>query len=220
MHKRLSDGSDDVSQPLTSTPETLENGQAVPLPLPPPLEKTEDSSDTIRSARPNFIHLPPKPSSISEIIHSSIPTSGSARSYPFEGGLEILVVDDDPMTRVLMKRLLERLGCVVTTAVNGDVALGLLLNATRTPASPSDMDGPILEQPVASSPTEYGSETQSRFAAVFLDNFMPILTGLETVRKLRELGRTDFIVGVTGEFSASTSFVIILCSQVHLQPTP
>jgi CheY-like chemotaxis protein len=80
----------------------------------------------------------------------------------------VLVVDDDQLTRTLMSRLLTRLGCKVSTAENGEIALDMLLSGP----------GP--------------------FAVVFLDNQMPVMSGLSMVAKLRERGRSDFVVGVTG----------------------
>ena len=68
-----------------------------------------------------------------------------------------------------MTRMLFRLGCKVSTAENGKVALKMVLG---------DFSG--------------------RFAIVFLDNQMPVMTGLSMVGKLREAGRCDFVVGVTG----------------------
>lgn len=84
-------------------------------------------------------------------------------------GLRVLVVDDDQLTRTLMTRLLTRLGCKVSTAENGEVALEMVL-----------------------------SSHGGRFAVVFLDNQMPVMSGLSMVAKLREAGRNDFVVGVTG----------------------
>jgi len=84
-------------------------------------------------------------------------------------GLRVLVVDDDQLTRTLMTRLLTRLGCKVSTAENGEVALEMVLSG-------------------------HGG----RFAVVFLDNQMPVMSGLSMVAKLREAGRNDFVVGVTG----------------------
>lgn len=66
-----------------------------------------------------------------------------------------------------MNRLLTRLGCNVSTAENGEIALEMVLNG-------------------------------GRFAVVFLDNQMPVMSGLSMVTKLREAGRNDFVVGVTG----------------------
>ena len=81
-------------------------------------------------------------------------------------GLQVLVVDE---TRSLMTRMLVRLGCKVSTAENGEIALEMVLG-----------------------------DCIGRFAVVFLDNQMPVMTGLSMVAKLREAGRSDFVVGVTG----------------------
>ena len=81
----------------------------------------------------------------------------------------MLVVDDDALTRTMMSRLLTRLGCKVSTAENGEIALEMVLGG-------------------------YGG----RFAIVFLDNQMPVMSGLSMVTKLRKAGRNDFVVGVTG----------------------
>jgi osomolarity two-component system sensor histidine kinase SLN1 len=84
-------------------------------------------------------------------------------------GLRVLVVDDDALTRTMMNRLLTRLGCKVSTAENGEIALEMVLNGNN-----------------------------GRFAVVFLDNQMPVMSGLSMVSKLRKAGRKDFVVGVTG----------------------
>lgn len=84
-------------------------------------------------------------------------------------GLRVLVVDDDALTRTMMTRLLTRLGCKVSTAENGEIALEMVL-----------------------------SGYSGHFAVVFLDNQMPVMSGLSMVTKLREAGRKDFVVGVTG----------------------
>jgi len=83
--------------------------------------------------------------------------------------LPVLVVDDDALTRTLMTRMLSRLGCKVSTAENGLAALEMVLG-----------------------------DCSGRFAVVFLDNQMPVMSGLSMVSKLREVGRSDFVVGVTG----------------------
>ena len=69
-----------------------------------------------------------------------------------------------------MTRLLTRLGCKVSTAKNGEVALEMVLLSGHG----------------------------GRFAVVFLDNQMPVMSGLSMVAKLREAGRNNFVVGVTG----------------------
>ncbi|KAF9454382.1 hypothetical protein P691DRAFT_797172 [Macrolepiota fuliginosa MF-IS2] len=124
-------------------------------------------------------------------------------------GMSVLVVDDDSLTRALMKRILTRLGCHVSVAENGEVALEMILGRrislpTSTPSSDySKREAkPILEQEItpgstsASTPT--GTPDEHKYAVVFLDNQMPVMSGLKVVEKLRELGRGDFVVGVTG----------------------
>ncbi|KAJ6519016.1 hypothetical protein C8R45DRAFT_11286 [Mycena sanguinolenta] len=121
-----------------------------------------------------------------------IPTSNSNSSFIFDQGMSVLVVDDDLVTRKLMQRMLVRLGCVVETAENGQAAL-LALGAIATPASEASGSSnlvPILERPRPSN--------DERFDLIFLDNQMPLLSGIKAVAKLREWGRSDFVVGVTG----------------------
>lgn len=75
----------------------------------------------------------------------------SSSKPKFDPPLKVLVVDDDNLTRILMKRLLTRLGCHVTTAENGELALSTILKAT-TP-----------------------------FDVVFLDNQMPVSAGYRII---------------------------------------
>ncbi|KAF9507734.1 hypothetical protein BS47DRAFT_1303663 [Hydnum rufescens UP504] len=86
--------------------------------------------------------------------------------------IHALVVDDDQLTRRLMVRMLQRIGCNVETAENGQRALEIILGG--------------------------GSGPSDNFEIVFLDNQMPVLSGVQMVKRLRELGRTEFIVGITG----------------------
>lgn len=84
--------------------------------------------------------------------------------------LSALVVDDDSLTRRLMSRMLSRLGHCVTTVDNGKKAVDLILeNAADSP-----------------------------FDIVFLDNQMPIMTGVEAVAALRQAGNDTYVVGCTG----------------------
>lgn len=108
--------------------------------------------------------------------------------------MRVLVVDDDLLTRKLMSRMLTRLGCKVNTAENGEIALDLILNPNSRPTPSSEDTGSSGLLP--SDVCESGDEP--RYAVVFLDNQMPIMSGLDVVRNLRRRGRKDFVVGVTG----------------------
>lgn len=111
----------------------------------------------------------------------------------------VLVVDDDGLTRALMSRTLSRLGCDVSTAENGKIALEMI--AGRSSAGKRDPNA----EPNVDSPMEVdgnGAASNGPFTynydVIFLDNEMPVLSGLVVVTKLREMGRRDFVVGVTG----------------------
>ena len=185
--------------------------------LPPPsdgdathLESRELLKNSGRiSSRPRHIDLPP--STFSEIRTGGPQTPGSAsvftttsRSTPMEitPGLQVLVVDDDRMTRLLMTRMLERLRCVVTTAANGKQALRLLLGEEQSAGTPADDQEQNFPSDGRDVPRDWTSvhtaSKEGKYAITFLDNQMPIMSGVEMVKNLRALGREDLIVGVTG----------------------
>ena len=167
---------------------------------------------TTMAKRPTHIDLP-KPSMrhpedrLSPSIMGS-PSPENAGAADITPELPVLVVDDDRVTRMLMQRMLERLKCVVTTAVNGQQALELIAGVSDSEC----MDTPgsneveyFTDGRVASSSASRGmgdpptpGTLENKFAVVFLDNQMPVMSGVEMVKKLRGLGRRDLIVGVTG----------------------
>lgn len=210
-----------IGDPFTGT-DPIAKGDSSP-PEPPKAElnepsseksniPSERSSDTVRL---HLSHLPKSNSFTSDGALLSPASTSTASSQPShnttngtaaEAPLRVLVVDDDPLTRKLMSRMLTRLGCKVTTADNGGVALELILGVQH--ATPSSEDkgsaGLTLDVSASTSADDYP------FAVVFLDNQMPVLSGLEAVAKLRELGRRDFVVGVTGKFSSPRLYQISL----------
>ena len=174
--------------------------------LPPPNTMTE---------RPRHIDLPkprfPRTRSSGDRLSPSVirpPTPEHAGSADITPGLPILVVDDDRMTRMLMQRMLERLKCVVTTAVNGQQGLELIarVSDSRSVDTPGSNEGEYFpDDRLPNTSTSRGTYepptpgmSESKFAVVFLDNQMPVMSGVEMVRKLRKLGKKDLIVGVTG----------------------
>ena len=168
----------------------------VPLPKPPTFPFT-DLRQRPGSPRPSEN----SPDSILTQFDISLSRLSPSASYPalsIEPGLPVLVVDDDPLTRTLMKKVLTRLGCHVSTAENGEMALRMILGP-HVPTPSTDVSRnlePIVEP-------ENGDEEphpDGKYAVVFLDNQMPVLSGIKTVQRIRELGRKDLIVGVTGSY--------------------
>ena len=89
--------------------------------------------------------------------------------------MHVLVVDDDAVTRMLMTRQLSKLGCRVSIAETGEMALRMILGSG------------------------YNSRRdETGFGVVFLDHHLPGISGRSLVARLRELQRPDYIVGVTG----------------------
>ena len=172
------------------------------------LREIQKTSGSI-SSQPRHIDLPA--STFDDMRSGGPQTPGSAsvfsnasRSTPMEitPGLQVLVVDDDRMTRLLMTRMLERLRCIVTTAVNGKQALHLLLGEEQsvdTPAEEQEANFPTEGREIPRDRRSVQTISKGgRFVITFLDNQMPVMSGVEMVRKLRMLGREDLIVGVTG----------------------
>lgn len=125
---------------------------------------------------------------------------------------------------MLMNRMLTRLGCVVSMAENGEIALEMICgpraarpgsvtggstsggtgSAKPTPSSEEPPSIRFADDMNTGRPSTEGVTTaalgteESKYSIVFLDNQMPVLSGLKAVARLREIGRTDFVVGVTG----------------------
>ncbi|KAG9014389.1 hypothetical protein FRB94_012795 [Tulasnella sp. JGI-2019a] len=163
---------------VTPTPVTLVQVSEVGdgLKLSPPLSRPE-----IVKAGSSASSMPP-------------PTVASPNG-PFQPPLNVLVVDDDPLTRKLMSRMLTRNGCNVETAENGKMALDLATSARN----PFEFTTPPTDAKPRKVQTPYAREDATRYDLIFLDNQMPIMSGVDMVRKLRSLGRSDYyVVGVTG----------------------
>ena len=103
------------------------------------------------------------------------PTSSISAPRPGEG-LRVLVVDDDTITRTLMSRLLQRLGCAVSVAENGKAALEKILGdnipACVLPDSPRTSKRVSIQAPVFEDSHEPRDDVNYRFDCIFLDNQM------------------------------------------------
>ncbi|KAI8995219.1 hypothetical protein BD414DRAFT_234700 [Trametes punicea] len=207
-----------IGDPSTGTDARIHSEDVTPpAPGDRPAPPVEHSSDTVKGL--HLSHLPkPHPFSLDAALVSPTLSAGTTSTLssltgsvgfahapgssqmPFEQRLNVLVVDDDPLTRKLMSRMLTRLGCKVTTAENGEVALELILtgHAQRETPSSEDTGSGGLSLEGVGAPGTGGAVDEYRYAVVFLDNQMPVMSGLEAVSKLRQLGRKDFVVGVTG----------------------
>jgi osomolarity two-component system, sensor histidine kinase SLN1 len=184
----------------SSSSQTTKQLRPTYVPLPSPRSFEMDAHPTSTSYGSNLSNQSFSPLVAFDSSYTRGSPTASSPAINVEHGLPVLVVDDDKLTRTLMKRILTRLGCIVSTAENGEMALEMILGTkfqhALTPSSDASENlGPILEQ--EREPPELTEE--SRYAVVFLDNQMPIMSGLKAVEKLRQMGRKDLIVGVTGK---------------------
>lgn len=218
---------DDVPEPVPALKESMEVLRTRSMDRPRPTNPEEpDATACIPSRkdhppptrtttkRPTYIDIPKPPRfptthSPGDRLSPSLigpPTPENVGNIEITPGLPVLVVDDDKMTRMLMRRMLERLKCVVTTAVNGKQAFEFITGLGDSIDTPDSNEGeyfadgrlasPSTSRRMGDPPTP--GTPEGKFSVVFLDNQMPVLSGVEMVRKLRKLGRNDLIVGVTG----------------------
>ncbi|GAA5940056.1 uncharacterized protein JCM15063_001687 [Sporobolomyces koalae] len=192
-----------------------------PFDLTPP-HRPEPHSHISTQSAPAEVTLPGTPTaSASSPIVTPVPTNNVnaaktravAPKLEFaDGPLRVLVVDDDNLTRRLMGRMMSRLGCIVESAENGKIALDLMLapkpgaegEITELPHDEIDAAERGERLPIKKKTTfgfgvdpRSGVDAHKNFDIVFLDNQMPVMSGVQLVTKLRALGRDDLVVGVT-----------------------
>ncbi|KAL0574306.1 hypothetical protein V5O48_007644 [Marasmius crinis-equi] len=220
---------------IENPPETNNDSSALGPSEPNPQTESERPGSATTNGRPNFIALPNSHLSSSSSGSSRTTTKGSPmalfdRSFDrtnssnsqtqveIDPGLPVLVVDDDGVTRMMLKRMLQRLGCEVCTAENGEIALRKIMEDQFSPSITKVVSfergtggGYMYEEPPDPGEGEPGGGDPSdssgsilqaplsKFAVVFLDNQMPTLSGLRTVEILRrERGKRDYVCGLTG----------------------
>lgn len=197
-------GSTGTTQAVSAQGSTGTNAASLPLPLSPTTEP--DASEPPQSN----VHLLPTPKISDASAKPGAPSDFNKTDPPVKvgAGISALIVDDDPTSRGLLARLLKRLGCTVAEAENGKVALQKLgmNDAADASSSPEvfkeqriNFTSPaadILEDPLA-------RHTVYPFDVIFLDNQMPVMTGIEVASALRLADRRDFVVGLTGEAHVS-----------------
>ena len=95
---------------------------------------------SIRVPRPAHVELPPPPQLQPLPSPQKTPSPPANRSSQIDvpPGLQVLVVDDDKLTRMLFQRMLGRLKCQVMTAVNGHEALRLITGDQNVPQTPAE----------------------------------------------------------------------------------
>lgn len=104
-----------------------------------------------------------------------------------------LVVDDSTFNRKILGRTIEVFFSDIDFAVNGLEALNMVTIAL---------------------------ETHNNYSIIFMDSMMPVMGGIEATGKIRALGFTGMIVGVTGDITAEDNkrFLDVGVNDVMLKP--
>ncbi|KAJ3178918.1 hypothetical protein HDU87_003185 [Geranomyces variabilis] len=181
---------------------------------------------------PSSSSLPPRTSPSTSIPQTPPTPLCPAAQQP---KAHVLIVDDDKITRLLMSRLISRMGHTIATAEDGAIALQKLTDAlTRakmanndeneaegekavlhhTQSAPAGMSwsgrngsvpevlvgGPFAGPAAATTTTTTTPPPASAgpFDVVFLDNQMPVMTGVECIREIRRRAIPVWACGVTG----------------------
>jgi len=153
--------------------------------------------------RPGTHHVVSAPA----LVSTSNPSSGlglglgakpKSQALVFaDGPLRVLVVDDDALTRRLMSRMMERLGCIVGTAENGLVALEKMLEDKTNSLGGDGAGSPAKKVTFPGELDPRLRDIPKNFEITLLDNQMPKCSGLQVVNRMRSIGRDDLIIGVT-----------------------
>ena len=126
-----------IGDPSTGTHTTVDDTAPLGVQDQPPA-LTTDSSSSSTTVRPRLSQLPkPRtfildgPVSPAASSTASSTQAGTSPGSIAEGPLRVLVVDDDPLTRKLMSRMLTRIGCKVATAEHGEIALDMMTDTVE-----------------------------------------------------------------------------------------
>ena len=134
---------------------------------------------------------PSPPTSSQPNIEKPMPDSGEGTASV---SLRILVVDDVASNRKLIARMARNKKHFVDEANHGKEAVDKAIKATE--------DG-------------------RPFDVILMDNEMPVMTGADAVKKIRELGCADpFIIGVTGNVLAEDVNHFLDCGANSVLPKP
>ncbi len=114
----------------------------------------------------DYLIKPVKQSRLARLLHGMLPKASTAESPTsslphspngYIGPLRVLVVDDNSVSQLLMKKLLQRAGCSADIAATGPQAVGMLSQGTYDlvlmDVQMPDMDGYETTRQIRQSPT-------------------------------------------------------------------
>lgn len=134
------------------------------------------------------------------------------------GTVRILCVDDETANRVLMRRMLERLGVTCEMLTDGDEVVPRLIEVGMLPPPASEAESLVA---VAAPAATARPPTRDYFAAIFLDIVMVRSSGDEVCRDLRsQYGLAIPIVAATANAGGVADQRLLTAGFSRILPKP
>ena len=117
-------------------------------------------------------------------LPTSVVTNQTTNMLPEVNKLKCLLVDDSQTNRRMLGKLLGARGHICEEAADGSIAVEMVTENLK-----------LMAQSESADETDI---SKRKYDAIFMDVVMPVMNGLIATAKIRKLGYTGLIVGLTG----------------------
>lgn len=156
--------------------------------------KRRKGSLDIRSTLQRHYLSPKASQSSSASLTKSILSKIQEHNIDVTDALHILIVEDNQINQRVLAQQLERRGCIVYTADHGGEALDFLYQSTLA-VEPSSDEKIKPQEKFSSTPNTPSANTKKHLSIVLLDIEMPVMDGLECVRRIRDMEQDGRLLG-------------------------
>jgi len=196
---------EEIADPTEATKEEMKEEASVftiqPSSLPPLPQKSSSPKSIFKESVSQLKRVPAKTSAepSTEWLSALSPTSRNNNQHthepspaatPKKKSYRLLIVDDSPVNRKMMKRLLQEVFEVIDEAMHGLDCLQklhMMSTVNGKDNSKDNVDG-----------DKDDNRAKVAYDMIIMDYWMPEMNGLETVQVLRAKGYGGKIVGLTG----------------------
>ena len=194
MGKEVKEAAEELPDPPEATEEEMKEESSVFTIQPP--QKSPSPKSVFKQSVSQLNRVPAKTSaeSATEWLSALSPTSRNNNQHqnqpspattPKKRNYRLLIVDDSPVNRKMMKRMLQEVFEVIDEAMNGLDCLQKLHMMSVDDKDNADC-------------YEDDNKAKVTYDMIIMDYWMPEMNGLETVQVLRAKGYGGKIVGLTG----------------------
>ena len=126
--------------------------------------------------------------------------------------LNLLIVDDSPMNRKMLRHLLEAKGHICDEAVDGEVALNMMKQLL---VKEEDNDNKVDHHR-----KDVSKYNKFKYDAILMDYMMPRMNGPTSTKEIRVLGYQGLILGVTGNAMDEDQNIFMKAGATKVFPKP